>query len=358
MTISRDSRSLACTSRKSITLWDIHSGELLHKFEISVYSRGVLISPDGSLLGCETITKMSTGSWSLHTVIVIWDSITGTVRYKQIVDDQRGLTSTKFSPDSRIFACFVMSGHIYLIDTNARACRLFEVHQDNVEPNGEVPCLPSLEFSPDSRLLATTHTDKTIKIWDVANGTLLHNLRGHSEQITSLAFSPSTSRYVASGSYKDLLLLWDLSEGTCQQTFTVPDDTVQSIAISPDEKLLAFACSDQQGFIASVVQIWDIARGVLLQTLDLPKSEIEDLRFSHDGSYLLSECGKIEIGLDSTTLPISVDPSEHWILVNGVKCLWLPVDFRPSGGDNYTILGNALAMGHHTGRVSIFKFNI
>jgi WD40 repeat protein len=64
-------------------------------------------------------------------------------------------------------------------------------------------------FSPDGKILATESWDKTIKLWDVATGTMLRTLAGHTDSVRSVAFSPD-GKILASGSWDGTILLWDV----------------------------------------------------------------------------------------------------------------------------------------------------
>jgi WD40 repeat protein len=67
-------------------------------------------------------------------------------------------------------------------------------------------------FSPDGRLLASgSSPDATIKLWEVATGSLVRSLSGHTWAVNSVAFSPD-GRLLASGSNDATIKLWDISD--------------------------------------------------------------------------------------------------------------------------------------------------
>jgi hypothetical protein len=65
-----------------------------------------------------------------------------------------------------------------------------------------------LAFSPDGKRLASSSTDQTVKIWDVATGVELQSLIGHTHWVRDVAFSPDGA-YIASGGYDHTARIWD-----------------------------------------------------------------------------------------------------------------------------------------------------
>ncbi|HYT78086.1 MAG TPA: WD40 repeat domain-containing protein, partial [Actinomycetota bacterium] len=56
----------------------------------------------------------------------------------------------------------------------------------------------AVAVSPDGRLVATTHNDGTVRMWDAATGEELHVLRGHRGPVAHATFSPD-GRWLATG---------------------------------------------------------------------------------------------------------------------------------------------------------------
>ena len=59
---------------------------------------------------------------------------------------------------------------------------------------------------------------RSLKLWDAQSGALLRTLAGHSDGVTSCAFSPD-GRWLLSASYDSTLKLWDAQSGKCLATF-------------------------------------------------------------------------------------------------------------------------------------------
>jgi WD40 repeat protein len=63
-------------------------------------------------------------------------------------------------------------------------------------------------FSPDGTILASAGCDRTIKLWDVASGKLLHTLR-HGDEVMAVTFSPDGT-LIASGGYDNQIYIWGI----------------------------------------------------------------------------------------------------------------------------------------------------
>jgi len=106
-------------------------------------------------------------------------------------------------------------------------------------------CLSNISFSLDGRYYAAGSDDKTIKIWNAANGELIHSLEGHTDKVHSVSFSPD-SESLASGSKDTTIGLWTLLNGkaTIKQLKGHLDE-VNSVVFSNNRELIASGSSDQ-----------------------------------------------------------------------------------------------------------------
>jgi len=103
---------------------------------------------------------------------------------------------------------------------------------------GHLGAVQSVSFSPDGKLLVSGGADKTVKIWDVANGKILRSMRGHDKSVTSVFFSPD-GKYVMSGSADKTVKVWNVDTGEKLQSTEGISCSGSPAAFSPDGKLVA-----------------------------------------------------------------------------------------------------------------------
>ena len=87
-----------------------------------------------------------------------------------------------------------------------------------MHPGGHSEVVNCCVFSPDGLKVASCSEDKTIKLWDVAGGTELCTLGGHSGAVSQVKFHLATTLQIASCGKDRLLMLHD-SKGELRSAF-------------------------------------------------------------------------------------------------------------------------------------------
>ena len=156
---------------------------------------------------------------------------------------------------------------------------------------GHTDWIGSIAFSPDSTTLASGGY-KDVQLWDVGTGQHKATLRGHTNEVYRVAFSPNGTTLASKGDGE--VRLWDA--GTGQHKTTLKDtDWIGSIAFSPDSTTLASG-GDKD------VQLWDAVTGQLKTTLRGHMDQVARVAFSPDGRTLASGSA------DSTVLLWDMSP--------------------------------------------------
>ena len=108
----------------------------------------------------------------------------------------------------------------------------------------------ALGVSPDGTQLVSAGNDNQVRLWNVADGSLIRELPGHQRHVYSVAFYPG-GQFLLSGDLTGVLKQWDVASGKEVRTFEakplhtyeggqrVDFGGIRAIAVSPDGKWLA-----------------------------------------------------------------------------------------------------------------------
>lgn len=153
---------------------------------------------------------------------------------------------------------------------------------------GHTNSVTGVAFSPDSTTLASVgeETAGRLKLWRVADGSLIYSIDAHKGGASSVAFSPD-GKIVATGGKDSLVRLWNAADGTPIRDLPGSIQEPISVAFSPDGQTIA-AGSWGRSWLNRIdtVHLWRVADGTPLLQLNGNPRVATSVSFSPDGQYL------------------------------------------------------------------------
>ncbi|MCB9098494.1 MAG: AAA family ATPase [Anaerolineales bacterium] len=310
----------------TIGLWDVRAdqppqslGTRLPRYPSNVNS--VAFSPKSG-------QTLATGSFA----DILWWDVRNRQQPKllgQFLDGHKGdVYSVVFSPDEKLLASGGTDSTIIIWDVQNQQTpkrlgpRLYD-HPEKVL---------TLAFSSDGQTLASGSVDNTIILWDMQNPAAPVNLAqlSHRSDVYVLAFEPNYAQLLAAGLGDNTIVLWDVRDRQqphpLGQPLTGHTNLISSLAFSPDGKTLASGSAD------NTLILWDIKPPEqpqpLVQLRPEANSRVTSVSFSPDGQTLASSYDSGEITLwdvrNQPPQPLGLPFDGHDYAVNSV-------DFSPDG---------------------------
>lgn len=219
----------------------------------------------------------------------------------------------------------------------------------------------AVRVTADGSQVITCGNDLVIRVWNLADASLVRELKGHENHVYNIALHPN-GQHLASFDLKGVVKHWDLAEGKEVRQFTAPelhkyDPTFKAdiggargLEFNPDGSLLACGgITNVSNAFAGIgnpaVILFDWEKGEKKQ-LCRPK---EDFRGStwglnfHPSGFLVSACGGGGGGHLLFYKPEKSEPFFQFKLPNTAKDMHLATD------------GLQVAVAHHDGTLRICR---
>ncbi|AGY57456.1 serine/threonine-protein kinase [Gloeobacter kilaueensis JS1] len=144
---------------------------------------------------------------------------------------------------------------------------------------GHTQPVSALAVSADGTKLASGGSDRTVRLWNLGDGTAGLSLSDNLDSVRSVALARSRPLVISGGSDRSIRL-WDGESGQLQRTLNGYSGAVLAVAVSPDEQVIAGGSAD------GTVKLWNAESGELLRTLSGHTDAVRALAFSPDGKLL------------------------------------------------------------------------
>lgn len=241
-------------------------------------------SPDGKYLAMggddRVVLLYSVGTWDLAGVL----------------RGHRGSVLTlDFSPDGRYLASGSGTDKVEMNNANdENVVKVWDVANLSLvtDLRGHTDGVMEVRWSPDGGRLVSVSDDKTIRVWNTSNWSLEGVLRGHTLGVLCVDFSPDGGELVT-GSRDYTIRLWNLTDDpanfTQWQRWPAPN-CVRSVDWHPDGEWIAAAGVDE-----AMLTIRNATTGVVVRTFtdSAPtRSAVMSARWSPDGRCLAAGSGK------------------------------------------------------------------
>jgi WD40 repeat protein len=146
----------------------------------------------------------------------------------------------------------------------------------------------AVAVSSDGKYVAAGGMDKSVKVWKLDSGELVHEIEGSQGIIRAIAFQPH-GPLLATGGDEPVVRIWDASTGERRKVLRGVRPTVTSITFSPDGRFVAgcsFAQTGAKGWLGDVI-VWDVESGDLVRVVESQANGYyRGVAFSPDGSLL------------------------------------------------------------------------
>jgi len=251
----------------TLRIWEVASGNQLLELPVVVG----LFTPDGKHLLAHKFEK----TFSLFDVpggqeVRTWET-------------SEPIRSMALAPDGKR----VVSGHV---DNTLRLWD-FQTGKEIRKLEGHVEPATAV-FSPDGKQILSASKDKTVRLWEVETGKLVRTfedfkdatpIEGH-DLIVQAFFLPG-GRQIAGcvwGTDKTLLV-WDVADGTVVRKLDLGADHHKDVAISPNGRWLLTGHDDR------TVRVRDLTTGKELQRLEVADTNVPRApNFSRDGRFAVA----------------------------------------------------------------------
>jgi WD40 repeat protein len=256
MALSKDGTRIAAVADKIVKVWNVADGKEVGTFKLAVDDRSISLSPDGTRIVVAGDHKLARIHALDGTLIEILPH-DGPVSAAMFVDAKKVAT--------------VGADKLARLWTSSLLWQ--RQHQGPVR---------RAVFTPKGDQVVSAGDDKTIKIWNAADGKEVKTLVSDSP-ITHLSLNADATKIATAATDKNVKI-WTIADGKASATITLPSPA-QGLACSSTGQRIAVALADGP---ANVICVHDLGLGKDVQIFADHAAPLKSLQFLGDGRTLIS----------------------------------------------------------------------
>jgi WD40 repeat protein len=185
---------------------------------------------------------------------VVWDVATGTKRRRLALPERTLRLGQTVAVSNKWLAVGLPNGSVQLHDLTNGEMHLLPNRHKASKSELETAGVWALEITPDEKTLVTAGLDGTVRQWNIATGSKLHEFPWSGQPPTAMAISPD-GRMLAVGGYDGVIRLLDRTTGTNLVPQVGHQSEVRSVTASRDSRIAITTGLDD------TIRIWDARAG-------------------------------------------------------------------------------------------------
>jgi WD40 repeat protein len=308
---------------------------IIGKEQLNLQGKGrgitaIAFSPNGN--------EIASASWNFSKergvwgIVEIWDSQTGAL-LKQLEYGEKPLVSIAYSPDGQFLA--VGSWEVQKTVALWNTANWGPVELYDSEEDGQYKAVQSIQFSPDSKLLAAGGKDGKVRVWDVKTKQRAATFGGlgwgHTKWVNSIQFSPN-GQFLLSASTDQTIRIWNIAKREQTAVLLAHTNRVNSLAIAPNGKFfLSAGAPEIKRWNSSIIHESSITPDRLTHA-----GSVYGIDFSDDGKHIYTAAWKGGISMwDAHTQEKIMEWPAHQASANAVSVSKDQARIASVGNDGY-----------------------
>lgn len=281
LALSSDDRMLASACNGSLKIWNIRTQSCIRTLDCGYALSSSFLPGDKIVVVGNRNGELELFDIASSTLIETVKAHDGAIWTLHVHPDGKSIATGSADKSAKFFNFEIVQEEVP--GTTRTIPRFKLVHTRTLKVADDIL---NLRFSPDSRLIALSFLDNTVKVFFVDSLKLFLNLYGHKLPVLNMDISFDSKMIVTCSADKNIRL-WGLDFGDCHKAFFAHQDSIMQVAFIPHNQ-------DGNGhhfFSASkdrIVKYWDGDKFEQIQKLEGHHGEIWALSVSRTGEFIVT----------------------------------------------------------------------